>query len=95
MLVNPDLMIEALEAELGARPFQVVVVRADPHAPLSADLLSLRVSGEADAALAARLAAAVKKAVGVTPAVEFVDAGALADPSASWKAQKFVDQRPK
>jgi phenylacetate-coenzyme A ligase PaaK-like adenylate-forming protein len=93
MLVNPDLMIEALEAELGARPFQAAIGSADPHAPLSADVLSLRVSGKADAALAERLAAAVKRAVGVTPSVEFVDAGALADPSASWKAQKLVDRR--
>ena len=93
MLVNPDLVIEALEAELGARPFQVLVASADPHAPLSADLLSLRVSGGADAALAGRLAAKVKQAVGVTPSVDFVDAGALSDPSASWKAKKFVDQR--
>ena len=94
MLVNPDRVIEALEVELGARPFQVVVTRADPRAALSADLLSLRVSGEADATLAERLAAAVKQGVGVTPSsVDFVDADSLADPSASWKARKFVDQR--
>lgn len=93
MLVNPDLMIEALEAELGARPFQAVITSADPQAALAADLLSLRVSGAADDALAVRLAALVKQAVGVTPSVEFVDAGVLADPSSSWKARKLVDQR--
>lgn len=38
MLVNPDVMIEALEAELGARASQVVIARADPQAPLSADV---------------------------------------------------------
>ena len=94
MLVNPDLMLEALEAELGARAFQVVIAGADPDAPLSADVLSLRVSGDTDAVLAERLAATVKQAVGVTPSVDFVHADALADPSASWKAKRFIDRRP-
>ena len=95
MLVNPDLMLEALEAELGARAFQVVIAKADPDAPLSADVLFVHVAGDADAVLTQRLAARVKQAVGVTPSVAFVHADALADPSAAWKMKKFVDRRPK
>lgn len=93
MLVNPDLLFEPLEAELGARAFQLVVASADPGTPLSPDVLTLRVAGEQDAALASRLATSVKDAVGVTPAVAFVAAGDIIDQSVSWKAKKLVDLR--
>ena len=93
MLVNPDLLFEALELELGARVFQMVVSSAEPGQSLSSDVLTLRVAGEQDAALAARLATRIKDAVGVTPAVAFVAAGDIVDQSLSWKTKKLVDLR--
>ena len=42
---------------------------------------------------AARLADAVKRAVGVTPEVQFVAPGAIADPSLAWKTKRVVDTR--
>ena len=81
MLVNPDLMVQALEAELGTRAFQVVITTVDPQVPLSGDVLLLRVAGTAEPALASRLALRVKDAVGVTHGVEFVDAQTLVDQS--------------
>ena len=93
MLVNPDLMVQALEAELGTRAFQVVITTVDPQVPLSGDVLLLRVAGTAEPALASRLALRVKDAVGVTPGVEFVDAQTLVDQSVSWKTKKLVDLR--
>jgi phenylacetate-CoA ligase len=93
MLVNPDLLFEALGGELGARAFQLVVSNADAAQPLSPDVLVLRVAGEADAALAARLATSIKDAAGVTPTVEFVAAGDIVDQSASWKTKKLADLR--
>ncbi len=93
MLVNPDLLFEALEAELGARAFQLVVSSAEPGQPLSPDVLELRVAGEPDVALGGRLATRIKDASGVTPAVDFVAAGDIVDQSASWKTRKLVDLR--
>jgi phenylacetate-coenzyme A ligase PaaK-like adenylate-forming protein len=95
MLVNPDLLFEAIEAELGARVSQLVITSADAAQPLSPDVLVLRVAGEQDAALAGRLATKIKNAAGVTPAVEFVAAGELVDQSASWKTKKLLDLRQK
>lgn len=96
MLVNPDAMVQALEAELGAREFRVVIAKEDPAEALSADRLTLQVAGAAeDRSLAARLAVRVKEAVGVTPLVEFVAVESVADPSGAWKLRRVIDSRPK
>ena len=93
MLVNPDVLIQALETELGGCTFQIVVSSAARGAAISADVLTVRVAGADDTGLAGRLAARVKEAIGVTPDVTFVSADSLADPSASWKTKKLLDLR--
>jgi len=84
-LVNPDVLVQAAEAVLGAQEFQFVV--------RDGEILGLHVAGQADETLSKRLSDSVKQACGVTPAVAFVDAEAISDPSHSWKAKRVVDQR--
>lgn len=84
-LVNPDILVQAAEALLGAQEFQFVV--------RDGEILGLNVAGKADETLSKRLSDHVKQACGVTPAVAFVTAEAISDPSRSWKAKRVVDQR--
>jgi phenylacetate-coenzyme A ligase PaaK-like adenylate-forming protein len=93
MLVNPDVMMEALERALAGRAFQVAISSAEPGAALSGDVLTVRIAGPREDALAGRVALEVKDAVGVTPRVEFVDAEAIVDQSVSWKSKKLLDLR--
>jgi phenylacetate-CoA ligase len=84
-LVNPDVLVQAAEAVLGAQEFQFVV--------RDGEILGLHVAGQADETLSKRLSDNVKQACGVTPAVAFVNVEAISDPSHSWKAKRVVDQR--
>jgi phenylacetate-CoA ligase len=79
-LLNPDVLVQAAEAVLGAMEFQFAV--------RDGEILVLQVQGKADAQLEKRLADGVKRACGVTPTVSF---GAI--DSASWKLKRVVDQR--
>ncbi|HUG78774.1 MAG TPA: AMP-binding protein [Burkholderiales bacterium] len=87
-LVNPDVLVQAVEGVLGAREFQFAV-----GSSVAGDVLTLKVAAGEDGMLAATLAEAVKRACGVTPMVEFVAADAISDPSRSWKARRIIDQR--
>jgi phenylacetate-CoA ligase len=80
-LVNPAVMVAAAEELLGGREFQFVVT----------DALTLNVAGAADPAIAGRLAASVKSAVGVTPKVNFV--ADVAQAAGAWKVKRVVDAR--
>jgi phenylacetate-CoA ligase len=93
MLVNPTVIVEALDALLGARAYQVQVRPTDPAQPLAGDVLQVWVEGAGDAALQQALTARVKQVCGVTPQV-----GLGADPRSwgadqHWKRKKFVDLR--
>lgn len=94
MLVNPDVLVQALEATLGAQAFRAIV-RKDGDGPIAPDVLEVRVAQTAplDTARAAEIAARVQAAVSVTPRVVAVAPDALVDPSAAWKTKKFADQR--
>lgn len=94
-LVNPAAMAEAVAGEPGIGDFVLEVDRKDPAAPLSGDVLTLRVAAPRDEALAARLARVVKRASGVTPTVVFEAAGTLAGRGDGWKSKRFVDRRPR
>lgn len=84
-LLNPDVLVQAAEAVLGAQEFQFVI--------RDGEILGLNVAGRENEALLKRLAENVKQACGVTPSVAFVAAEAISDPSRSWKAKRVVDQR--
>lgn len=92
-LVNPALVVAALEGDPDIADFQVVAEKSEPGAELSLDVLRLRVAARPGAgeALAARLAERVKRAVGITPLVELVSASSLE--TGAWKAKRFVDLR--
>jgi phenylacetate-coenzyme A ligase PaaK-like adenylate-forming protein len=96
MLVNPDVLVQAAQAELGARDYQFIIGRTTPDSPLATDTLVLKLSTDThDQNLATRLAEAIKRATGVTPEVEFVSPGAIADSAGAWKTKRVIDTRPK
>ena len=94
MLVNPQALLVALDQTLGATPYLLSVQALDPQRSLSGDRLLLQVEAAPDPARAAQLAEQVKTACGVTADVQFTEPGALAPTGGSWKAKKFMDQRP-
>ncbi|UCE32143.1 MAG: hypothetical protein JSW68_04240, partial [Burkholderiales bacterium] len=95
-LVNPDVLVQALEGVLGAQAFRAVVLK-DGTGPIAPDALEVRVAQPQGATLAPEhaeaIARAVHAAVSIMPRVVGVPAEALADPSAGWKSRKFVDAR--
>lgn len=95
MLVNPGVMVQAAQELLSGREFQFVISRQIENDALSPDTLTLRVAGgsEDPGVLLQRLADRIKSAVGVTPNVEIVPPGELADGSQAWKARRVVDRR--
>jgi phenylacetate-coenzyme A ligase PaaK-like adenylate-forming protein len=97
MLVDPAVLLDAL-AGLGLAEYQVVVDREAPDDPLSMDRLTVRAAPAdatpADDALAGRIAAAVKEAVGVRPQVAFEERSAIWDPDRTLKSRRIVDARP-
>jgi phenylacetate-coenzyme A ligase PaaK-like adenylate-forming protein len=95
MLVNPQVLVDAIRGEAALLDFQAVVDKENPNDPLSMDRLRLRVvpAVSAPAGLDAELAQRVQRAVGVTPVVERT---APDDPllaGRGWKAQPIVDLR--
>lgn len=84
-LVNPTVLVQAAEAVLGAREFQFVI--------RDGEILGLNVAGAIDESLSKRLSDNVKRACGVTPAVEFVPDEAISDASKAWKTRRVIDQR--
>ncbi|MEO7242388.1 MAG: AMP-binding protein [Variovorax sp.] len=93
MLVNPGVVIQALDGLLGALPYQLRVRSADAIHPLAGDVLELQVEETDAQARRVALAQCVKEACGVTPQVVFVAPGALMATDASWKSKKFADLR--
>ncbi len=80
-LVNPDVLVQAAEATLGAREFQFTIEEEN---------FAVNVAGGADGDLEKNLMEAVKRASGVTPRVNFVAPGELIS---SWKLKRVVDLR--
>jgi phenylacetate-coenzyme A ligase PaaK-like adenylate-forming protein len=95
MLINPAVLLEALQGLPGVEELQVVVSRADPADPFSMDELVVRVAAtQTDrTALATAIAAKVGEAVRVRPRVEYVDAREIYDVGRQTKAVRFVDRR--
>jgi phenylacetate-coenzyme A ligase PaaK-like adenylate-forming protein len=95
MLVNPQILVDAIRGEAALLDFQAVVDKENPHDPLSMDRLRLRVvpAASAPADLDAELARRVQRAVGVTPVVERTAADDPLLAGRGWKAQPIVDLR--
>jgi phenylacetate-coenzyme A ligase PaaK-like adenylate-forming protein len=90
MLINPAVLLDALDGIAGIEEFQVVVQRSQAADPLSMDELVVRVSASASEDLAAEVVAKAQDAVRVTPRVEFV---APQDAATRTKTARFVDRR--
>ena len=93
MLVNPGVVVQALDARLGATPYRVTVLQTAPGQGLSGDVMRLQTESEGSDTLKLSLMQCVKDACGVTPEVQFVAAQTLMAQGASWKLRKFVDLR--
>jgi phenylacetate-coenzyme A ligase PaaK-like adenylate-forming protein len=94
MLINPTLLFGAVQMHGDVAEFQAVVQHEDAADPLSPDRLTLRVAPAGEAGdVAARVAASVKAAVGVSPVVEIVAKDAIYDPERSMKSKRLLDLR--
>jgi phenylacetate-coenzyme A ligase PaaK-like adenylate-forming protein len=95
MLVNTDVVINALADMEGIGQFQVVFAREDR--PGAMDRLVVRIERDGEGAGAAslreRVAADVQRAVSLRPEVEFVARGVLYDQERSIKARRVIDLR--
>jgi phenylacetate-coenzyme A ligase PaaK-like adenylate-forming protein len=92
MLVNPDVVTEAVMAEPGVEEFRIEVDRAnaEPHAPDRMTLvLALSPGAEAEP-----VAARVKHACGITPEVRLAPRDGIFTPGDTLKAKRFADLRP-
>jgi phenylacetate-coenzyme A ligase PaaK-like adenylate-forming protein len=92
MLVNPAVMLEALNGIAGIEEFQVVVRRPDT---LGMDELVVRLACSTTdrTSMENLVSERIRQAVRVTPLVEFVAATEIYDPSRQAKAARFVDLR--
>ena len=95
MLINPAVLLQALEGMADIEEFQVVVQRHDETDALSMDELVVRVAGApADRdALAREIVGRVERAVRVRPRVEYVAVETIYDAGRQTKAVRFIDRR--
>jgi phenylacetate-coenzyme A ligase PaaK-like adenylate-forming protein len=95
MLINPQVLVDAVAAEAGVSEFQAVVAKEDAADPLSMDRLLLKVVPAADAGadLIERLRRVVHGAIGVTPEVEQIAADDPLIAERGWKAKPMIDLR--
>ena len=91
MLVNTDVIVDALSAMAELPEFQVVFASAG--APDAMERLVIRIEQDADPALHDAVVRRVREAVSLRPEVEFVARGALYDQERSIKAKRVVDLR--
>src|SRR2546423_12443213 len=91
MLINPAVLLDALQSIGGIEEFQVVI---DRSAPFSMDEMVVRVATAADRqAIASEVIDRAQAAVGVRPRVVFATANEIYDAGRQTKAQRFVDRR--
>jgi phenylacetate-CoA ligase len=97
-LINPETMRDAVANTAGVIEYQFVVTKEKADDPYSMDLLLLKVGADEGAdkgKLEMELKDKVKKAVELTPKVEFVPYTEIFNPGQTLKATRIVDQRPK
>jgi phenylacetate-CoA ligase len=93
MLVNTDVILDALSAISGLGEFQIVFAGADR--PGAMERLLIRIERETDVSLREEVTRCVREAVSLRPEVEFVPRGALYDQERSIKAKRVLDLREK
>ena len=95
MLINPAVLLDALQSFPGVEELQVVIQRVDANDPFSTDELLVRLATRRTDrdALAAAIATRTQVAVQVSPRVEFAAALDIYDPGSQTKAERFIDRR--
>ena len=96
-LINPEIMRDAVANTLGVIEYQFIVTKEKADDPYSMDVLLLKVGadkGVDTAKLEVELKDKVKRAVELTPKVEFVALSDIFSPGATLKATRVIDQRP-
>lgn len=95
VLLNPAVLLEALESLPGVAEFQVIVQRENDADPLSKDELLVRIaSTSADSdALSREVAACINNAARIRPRVEFARSADIYEPGRQTKVRRFVDRR--
>jgi phenylacetate-CoA ligase len=95
MLVNPDLVFEALTADPDIHEFQMVVCNVDPSDADSLDRLVIRLDAAPSAheRLRRTIPEAVQRLVLVRAEVDFAARGSLHDPLRTSKVKRVIDER--
>ena len=95
MLINPELVLEALSADRAIREYQLLVRKSDPADPDSMDRLVVRLEVDAQARerLAGEIPAIVQRLCMVRPEVEFAGPGEIHDRLNNLKSRMVIDER--
>jgi len=95
MLINPDLILEALSADSAIREYQLIVRKTDPADPDSMDQLIVRLEADPQARerLAVEVPGIVQRVCMVRPALEFAGPGEIHDRLNNLKSRMVVDER--
>jgi phenylacetate-CoA ligase len=95
MLINPSVLLNALQSICGIDEFQVVVKKQDDDDPHSMDEMLVRVATACTdrEALTNEVIARAQESVRVRPRVEFTHARDIYDAGRQIKAARFIDQR--
>ena len=94
-LINSSVLLDTLQSFPGVDEFQVIVQRADPADPFSADELLVRIAcAPADQhVVGIAVAERVREAVRLQPRIEFAPRLDIYNPAVQTKAARFVDLR--
>jgi phenylacetate-CoA ligase len=96
-LINPEIMRDAVANTTGVIEYQFIIAKEKADDPYSMDVIRLLVGADKgidQAKLESELKDKVKRAVELTPKVEFVPLADIFNPGATLKATRVVDQRP-
>ncbi len=95
MLVNPQLLVDALMGEPDISDFQALIVKERPEDPLSMDSLIVKVVAKQcnDRDFGTAIAMRVRRAISVTPVIQFTSSDDPVFKDRSWKAKPIIDLR--
>jgi phenylacetate-coenzyme A ligase PaaK-like adenylate-forming protein len=96
-LINPEVMRDAVANTPGVIEYQFVITKEKQDDPYSMDVIKLLVGtdkGADQGKLEIELKDKVKRAVELTPKIEFVPLSDIFNPGATLKATRVIDQRP-
>ncbi len=95
MLVNPDVLLEVLQAMSEIDEFQVIIQKEKLNDPYSMDEMLIRVASSSSnlVALEKNLVQRVRQAATISPKIVFEQAHSIYEAGRETKAVRFVDRR--